>query len=99
MTLTLANKNIDSWVFAVIQLPLFIGLCWVRKIEQLAFTHIIAEIAIVITVITVLFFACAEWHATGAKLDEIAFFNTTTWYNGIGFSVYSYEGIGIIMPV
>ena len=42
---------------------------------------------------------------TGIKLakdcirNDIVFINSNTFMNVIGFSVYAYEGIGIIIPV
>jgi len=44
-------------------------------------------------------YAGIEMGDSGAKLNTVPFFNTKTWYTGIGFAVYSYEGMGIIMPV
>ena len=93
------TNNVNSNWFALIEFVIFSLLCWIRKIEKLNFTHIFADIMIVITLLTVFSFAGAEISKNGSKLDGVAFFNTHTFADAIGFAVYSYEGIGIIMPV
>ena len=35
----------------------------------------------------------------GDRLSTIEAFNKVSWSDAIGFSVYNYEGIGIILPV
>ena len=75
------------------------GLGWVRKIEKLDFTHIIASALIVITMIVVVIYAGVDMGKDGSHFKEVYFWNPKTWFKGIGFAVYAYEGIGIIMPV
>ena len=49
--------------------------------------------------VIVVIYAGIDMGGSGARLPTVPFFQTATWYTGIGFAVYSYEGIGIIMPV
>ena len=72
-------------------------LCWVRRLEKLNWTHIFAILIILATVVVIVVFTSIK----GAKegLGSIEFINNETFLNVIGFSVYAYEGIGIIIPV
>lgn len=72
-------------------------LCWVRKIETLAATHVFADVMILVTIITILVY-------TFTRIDEHGFqpvvaVNTKTFLDAIGSMVYSYEGVGVILPV
>jgi len=35
----------------------------------------------------------------GSRISEVDVINTKTWADAIGFSVYAYEGIGVILPI
>jgi len=80
---------------------MFTFLCLVRKIEKFAFTHLFADVMIVLTLIVVVVFGIMYWQDHGGQINNpgIHFINPTSWYDAIGFSVYSYEGIGVILPV
>lgn len=75
-------------------------LCFIRKIEIFAVTHVFADIMILITMIVVIVFGIKNLDAKGeSQLYTLSWFNTETYASGIGFAVYCYEGIGIIMPI
>jgi proton-coupled amino acid transporter len=78
----------------------------VRKIEKFAFTHIIADFLILITTITICIYNIMKIKNPdpnpkigGWAPDGVYAINPNTWLNMVGFSVYSYEGIGIILPI
>lgn len=71
----------------------------VRKIEKFANFHIFADCMILITIITVFVYAGKELSLHGSQLDTITKINPTTWSTAIGFSVYYYEGIGVVLPI
>lgn len=82
---------------------MFTLLCWVRKIEIFASTHIFADCMILITLIYVI--VCGG--LTIRKRNEndepgpekVKPIVSSGWAVGFGWSIYSYEGIGIILPV
>ena len=80
---------------------MFTFLCLVRKIEKFAFTHLFADVLIVVTLTVIVVLGCIKWKDDGDQISNpgIHFINPTSWYDAIGFSVYSYEGIGVILPV
>ena len=98
-SLSYGETDINPNWFALIEFVVFSLLCWIRKIEKLNFTHIFADVMIVITIITVFAYAGLDIGKNGSSLKTVDFFNPATYADGIGFAVYSYEGIGIIMPV
>ena len=77
---------------------IFTPLCWVRKIEKFAFFHIFADIAIAIGLIVIFVYAFMEYEDNGftGPHEKI---NKVTFLSFIGLAAYTYEGIGIIIPV
>ena len=78
---------------------IFTLLCWVRKIEVYAQFHAFADFIIVLTLIVIVLYATESIQANGSQLDTVSPVDSSHWYNSIGFSVYAFEGIGVILPV
>jgi solute carrier family 36 (proton-coupled amino acid transporter) len=88
-----ANLRVGIFCFIV-----YTPLCYIRKIEKFAFTHIIADALILITTIVICAYNIFKIENRGWG-NNVTFINSEYWLNMIGFSVYSYEGIGIILPI
>ena len=73
-------------------------LCFIRKIERFAFTHIIADVLIIGTLVVICSYNVVKIKDDGWG-EGVAPINNDTWLNMIGFAVYSYEGIGIVLPI
>lgn len=78
---------------------MFTMLCYVRKIEKFAVTHIFADAMIVITLVIVMVYGVKNIGENGSQLKTIYALNPETWSSAIGFSVFSYEGIGTVLPI
>lgn len=78
---------------------MFSLLCLVRRIEIFASTHLFANIMIVITIISVLIQGCITLNNGGNQLGTVDIVNTVTFADGIGYAVFAYEGIGVILPI
>ena len=82
-------------------LVVFALLCWVRKIEIFASTHVFADLMILLMLIYIVTMGIIYKNddTTGHDVTELKPFYASGWATGFGFSIYSYEGIGIILPV
>ncbi len=54
---------------------------------------------IFLTICVVLAYTGASVKNNGFEDSEALLFNSALWPNTIGFAIYSFEGIGIILPV
>ena len=79
-------------------MAIYVPLVMVRKIEVFAATHIFADIMIIISIITIFGYAGASLSKNGTQFKEIGWIDNL-WADAIGFSVYTYEGIGVVLPI
>jgi amino acid permease len=93
-----AKTEINHWWFGLLCAIIYIPLCWVRKIAIFNATHLFADIIIVIMITAQVIYAgiYASKHGIGKGLEPI---NTKVYLEMVGFAVYSYEGIGVVLPV
>lgn len=93
-----AKEPINHWYFGLLCAIIYIPLCWVRNIAVFNKTHLFADIIIVIMITSVIVYGIihAVEHGGGQHLEPL---NTSAFLEMVGFAVYSYEGIGIVLPV
>ena len=91
----LVHKDIFIGIFCfLVATPL----TFVRRIEKFSFTYLIADLLILITAIAIIVYSClyVRDHGWG---KNVPLFNTETWLTMIGSAIYSYEGIGVVIPL
>lgn len=94
------NNNTNYYVeIAIVLALILIPLCLIRNITKFAAFHIIGDIAVLATVITLSYEAISiiskegGFDLTGVKLIN------TGWAKLLGMSITSLEGIGVILPI
>ena len=90
------------WYFAIVIIVCYSPLAWVRKLQYFAFGYVLGCSMIIFTVLVV------TGYCTVGLIDEGPH-NPDTFYavnpetakiwDMIGFSFYSFEGIGVVMPI
>ena len=92
--------DFSRFYLAIIQFIVFTLLCYVRKIEIFASTHVFADLMIVVALVTIIVYGSIKMvNDGGTQISTIPFMNKKSYSDAIGFSVYAFEGIGIILPV
>ncbi|KAG1455808.1 hypothetical protein G6F56_006979 [Rhizopus delemar] len=76
-----------------------IAFCLVRRLARLSWVVIVADIFIAFNLICVIYFSSKQLHDTGSMGPNIILVNQKDFALMIGTAVFSYEGIGMIVPV
>ena len=92
------GTTINKWIWMPICMAIYVPLVWVRKIEVFAVTHIFADVMIIITIIVIFSYAGISLSNDGIQIKSIGPVDNL-WADAIGFSVYTYEGIGVVLPI
>lgn len=89
---------IDIKWMVLMQLVVFLPLSLIRDISKLGFTALIADAFILIGLIY-LYYADIETIVSNHGPADISNFNPSTWTLFIGTAIFTYEGVGLIIPI
>ena len=89
-------KVIVRWWWMPICMLIFVPLVFVRKIQVFATTHLFADIMIILSLIVIFIYSGIDLSKNGANIGGVGPVGDL-WADAIGFSVYTYEGIGVIL--
>jgi len=98
LAITKCKTFIDIKFMVLIQLIIFLPLSLVRDISKLGFTALIADAFIVMGLIILYYYDISEIVQQHGVAD-IKPFNPSSWTLFIGTAIFTYEGIGLIIPV
>ncbi|KAJ5309026.1 hypothetical protein PENANT_c020G06764 [Penicillium antarcticum] len=89
---------IDIKYMVLLQLIIFLPLSLIRDISKLGFTALIADVFILLGLLYIYYYDVTTLVSQGGISDVISF-NPTTWSMFIGTAIFTYEGIGLIIPI
>ncbi|KAF8927178.1 neutral amino acid transporter [Haplosporangium gracile] len=92
-----ASEMYPSYVFVLIQLVVFIPLALIRNIARLSFTAVIADIFICFGLVYMYYFDIFTLATNG--LSDVVLFNPKDFALFVGTAVFTFEGIGLIIPI
>lgn len=81
----------------LIQLVIFMPLSLIRDISKLAFTALIADVFILLGLIYL--YGYSINHILGQGVADIKAFNPMSWTLFVGTAIFTFEGIGLIIPI
>ncbi|KKY29048.1 putative amino acid permease [Phaeomoniella chlamydospora] len=88
---------IDIKFMVLLQLVVFLPLSLVRDISKLGFTALVADFFILLGLIYLYYYDIATIVEEG--IADIAAFNSSTWTLFIGTAIFTFEGVGLIIPI
>ncbi|PKY02122.1 hypothetical protein P168DRAFT_257227 [Aspergillus campestris IBT 28561] len=98
----LAVSNCKSFIdikfMVLMQLVIFLPLSLIRDISKLGFTALVADLFILLGLIYLYYYDFLTI-ATQGGISDIVSFNPSTWTLFIGTAIFTYEGIGLIIPI
>ncbi|KAJ1656787.1 hypothetical protein IWQ61_003704 [Dispira simplex] len=89
------NYSVTFWVF--IQLAVYIPLAMVRKIKNFSHAALVADVFILLGLGYLYYFDMYRLATVGAA--KIQHFNSANFSLFIGTAVFSFEGIGLVLPI
>ncbi|CAG8142716.1 unnamed protein product [Penicillium nalgiovense] len=89
---------IDIKYMVLLQLVIFLPLSLIRDISKLGFTALIADVFILLGLLYIYYYDISTLVDQGGISDVISF-NPATWSMFIGTAIFTYEGIGLIIPI
>lgn len=99
MTFDVVVPDSYKWIYAPICFIILYPLVLFRKIQVFAKFHVFGDVMIALLIVTCLAYATKGVATDGWKDENLPLFNKKEWPNCIGFAVYSFEGIGVIIPI
>ncbi|KAG0368017.1 transmembrane amino acid transporter protein-domain-containing protein [Gamsiella multidivaricata] len=92
-----ATEMYPSYIFVLAQLIVFIPLALIRNIARLSFTAVVADVFICFGLIYMYYFDIFTLSTNG--LSDVSLFNPKDFALFIGTAVFTFEGIGLIIPI
>jgi proton-coupled amino acid transporter len=89
---------IDIKFMVLMQLIIFLPLSLIRDISKLGFTALIADVFIMLGLIYLYYYDIFTIVQQGG-VSDISAFNPSTWTLFIGTAIFTYEGVGLIIPI
>ncbi|KAJ5090736.1 hypothetical protein N7532_009420 [Penicillium argentinense] len=89
---------IDIKFMVVMQLVIFLPLSLIRDISKLGFTALIADAFILLGLLYIYYYDANTLIGNGG-ISDIVDFNPATWSMFIGTAIFTYEGVGLIIPI
>ncbi|KAI8062106.1 transmembrane amino acid transporter protein-domain-containing protein [Gongronella butleri] len=92
------SASFSSANFIWLVLIIIIPITWVRKIAKLSWNVIIADVLILFGLVCVIYFTSSQIASQGVA-PSVKMVNPTDFALTIGTSVFSFEGIGLVVPI
>jgi solute carrier family 36 (proton-coupled amino acid transporter) len=89
---------IDIKFLIMLQIVIFLPLSLIRDISKLGFTALIADAFILLGLIYLYYYDIYTIASPDFKLD-ITLFNPESWTLLIGTAIFTFEGVGLIIPI
>ncbi|EQL01557.1 hypothetical protein G6O67_003022 [Ophiocordyceps sinensis] len=91
------KSSISIPLLILMQMVIFLPFSLLRDIGKLGFTALIADAFILIGLAYLFYYDVLTLHANG--LADIILFNDKDWTLFIGTAIFTFEGIGLVLPI
>ncbi|KAM4056387.1 transmembrane amino acid transporter protein [Hirsutella rhossiliensis] len=91
------KSSISIPLLILMQMVIFLPFSLLRDIGKLGFTALIADAFILIGLAYLFYYDVLTLHANG--LADIIMFNSKDWTLFIGTAIFTFEGIGLVLPI
>jgi len=89
----------EIFPYAITILIIYTSISWVRDLAKFSFAFILGVVLIIITTVYVIAYSGWMIAEQGGAGEGVVFLNEAGYLSTLGFTIYSYEGIGVVMPI
>ena len=89
----------ELYMYAIVVFVIYTLMSWVRDLTKFSFAFILGVVMIMITLFAVVGYGSWLVAEQGGAGPDLQFFNSSGYMNTLGFTIYTYEGIGVVMPI
>ncbi|ROT39150.1 vacuolar amino acid transporter 3 [Sodiomyces alkalinus F11] len=97
LAVTKCETAMETKWFILMQMAIFMPFSLLRDIEKLSFTALIADAFILVGLAYLFYYDILTLSTNG--LADIIMFNKDSWTLFIGTAIFTFEGIGLIIPI
>lgn len=97
--LDISSGSVPLSFYIVLQALIFIPLSLTRNITKLSGTALIADLFILLGLLYVYYYPALYIAKHGVATDSVLFFNRMDWSLFIGTAIFTFEGIGLLIPI
>ena len=97
LAVTRCKTNVDIKVMIFLQLLIFLPLSLYRNLNNISYVVYIADLFIVLGLIYLYYYGISTLATSGVA--DIVPFNQNTWTLFLGTAIFTFEGIGLIIPI
>lgn len=92
------NIDLPTPVIIVMLIIIIYPASLVRYLEKISGVLLVGNVCLVITILSVLIYCITQICKNGVSPD-ITPFNSSSYQIVVGFAIYSFEGVGMLMPI
>ena len=92
------KSNIDIKFMVLMQLIIFLPLSLIRDISKLGFTALVADAFIMLGLVYLYYYDIGTI-VENKGIADITLFNPSSWTLFIGTAIFTFEGVGLIIPI
>lgn len=98
LAISKCKSFIDIKFMVLMQLVIFLPLSLIRDISKLGFTALVADVFIMLGLVYLYYYDISTIAEQGG-ISDIKPFNPSMWTLFIGTAIFTFEGIGLIIPI
>lgn len=87
----------ELWHIILLEIPLLTPFVWIRHVYKLSIANFIGTMCIIFGAIYITYYSIDEMVANGAKPVDL--FNNKDWALFLGTAIFTFEGIGTVIPI